>query len=111
MRVEFNSKEENVSKWAEIVRHDKLETFPCAYALTPCADECPEGLINCSFRTIYHKYRLLLAVVEAELDGVTPETKAESNRRLADAADRTQQAAPGPYTIKAKAWESLSVTT
>ncbi len=51
---------------------------------------------------------LLLAVVEAELDGVTPEAKAESNRRLADAADRTQQAAPGSYAIKAKAWEAIA---
>ncbi len=107
-----------MSKWDKIVKRDSLQAFPCVADLhcieagdDQCEDPnfapCPDPG-RCALRPIYEEYLGLRAVVEAELDGVTPEAKAESNRRLADAADRTQQAAPGSYTIKAKAWEGIA---
>ncbi len=112
--------EHDVSKslWETIQGRDTLEAFPCvadffcivagdAICDSDDIEKCPDRE-RCGMLPIFREYLALRAVVEAELDGATPEAKAASNRRLADAADRTQQAAPGPYTIKAEAWEGIA---
>jgi len=109
-----------VSKWHTIRGRETLDHLPCvpegidvgmnAISYFCSSEEAPECKIAdlCPLRPIYEEYMVLRDVVAAELDGATPEAKAASNRRLADAADRTQQAAPGPYTIKAEAWEAIA---
>ncbi len=118
----FGAQEEegDVSLWHTILGRETMEHFPCvpkgidvgmnAIGYFCSSEETPECKIAelCPLRPIYEEYMVLRAVVEAELARATPKAKAESNRRLADAADRTQQAAPGPYTIKAETWEGLT---
>ncbi len=93
--------------WETIQGREGLEDFACIDTTSHCWEGC-DGFMDCETGAAHREYLALRAVVEAELDGATPEAKAASNRRLADAADRTQQAAPGPYTIKAEAWEGLT---